>query len=368
MTQDFDVALKDRLARVAAAVPVEPATSVGRVRKAPVQAGWTARRTALGIVPVIAIVTVATLLGLARIGPFAPAASGPPVSPAGGATGPVSMTVIDGPFELTMRSAKGRYEVGESVDVVGSLTYRGADSSVMIGHGLGSPMAFGVIERIDGLFLVPSWRESCVTSVLGRDVPLERPFAKSGSFSGDNPAATDAAGFFEDPTLELPAGLWNLYVVADFGVGTCGVDRYLMRVDLAIVVGDAPGNVPSTPRPAATPAPEPTTAQPVAIDLATASTPAAPAAVCEIPLLAGTLELNDQTGLGLAMNDEHLPVRWPFGYTAWREAGDVVLRDGGGAFVARLGQSVSFGVVSYVGGTLVMCSKVGGIVPVPASS
>jgi hypothetical protein len=126
-------------------------------------------------------------------------------------------------------------------------------------------MAFGVIERVDGLFLTPAWRQSCERSVLERDIPLERPFTKSGSFSGDNPAASDAAGFFEDPTFELPAGTWHLYVVADFGVGDCGVDRHLLRADLEIVVqGAAVASTSAAPTqlsydPIPTNAPAPTT-------------------------------------------------------------------------------------------------------------
>lgn len=161
-------------------------------------------------------------------------------APAATSAAPVVDVVREGPFELAIESAKSRYAPSEPVDVKASLTYRGPERSVSIAHGDGSPMAFGVIERVEGLFLTPAWRGSCEPSVLERNVPLVRPFARSGSFSGDNPAATDAAGFFADPTLELPAGTWHLYVVADFGLGDCGVDRHLLRADLAIVVGDGP--------------------------------------------------------------------------------------------------------------------------------
>ncbi len=229
MTDDLELELRNRLAGLAAAVPVDAGSALHTPTAPVVRPGSTSRRFAVGaLAPLVAVVVVAIVAAsLSRIGPFAPAATGGT---------PVVAAVRDGPFELTITSAKSRYALREPVEVTASLTYQGPEGSVSIAHGLGSPMAFGVIERVDGLFLVPAWRQSCEPSVLVRDVPLERPFAKSGSFSGDNPAASNAEGFFEDPTLVLPAGTWHLYVVADFGVGDCGVDRHLLRADLVIVV------------------------------------------------------------------------------------------------------------------------------------
>ena len=231
MTDESDFDLRDRLVRLAAAVPVDMGGArldapIARV----VRPGSTSRRlTTGGLAPLVVVVVVAAAVAsLSTIGRFGPAATGGI---------PVVSAVRDGPFELTITSTRSSYALGELVDVSASLTYRGPDGSVSIAHGLGSPMAFGVVERVNGLFLTPAWRQSCERSVLERDVPLVRPFAKSGSFSGDNPAASNAASFFGDPTLELPAGTWHLYVVADFGVGGCGVDRYLLRTDIAIVVG-----------------------------------------------------------------------------------------------------------------------------------
>lgn len=263
-TDDLDVDLRARLGRLASAVPVDAGNPVGSPIVSAVRPGSTSRQFAGGaFAALVLVVGVATVgASLARIGPFAPSATG---------DGPVTSTVRNGPFELTIRSARSHYAPGDVIDVKASLTYRGPEASLSIAHAHGSPMAFGVVERVGSLFLIPAWRQSCERSTLEPGVPLERPFAKSGSFSGDNPAATNAAGFFEDPTLELPAGTWNLYVVADFGVGDCGVDRHLLRADLPIVVGDSPSDPSATlaasnlpiERPSAalpTAAPEPTTA------------------------------------------------------------------------------------------------------------
>ena len=228
MTDDFDRDLRSRLTRLAKSVPVDAGRTLRVLIVPVVRSGSTSRRFAVGaFAPLVAIVVVTVVASLSHIGPFAPAATG---------VAPVVSVVRDGPFELAITSTRPRYALGEAIDVKASLTYRGPAGSVSIAHGHGSPMAFGVVEPFNGLFLTPAWRQSCEHSVLELGVPLERPFAKSGSFSGDNPAASDAAGFFEDPTLELPVGTWHLFVVADFGIGDCGVDRHLLRADLKVVV------------------------------------------------------------------------------------------------------------------------------------
>lgn len=251
MTDDFDLEFRSRLAGLAAAVPVDAGSALRAPLGPVVRPGSTSRRFAVGAFTPLVVVVVATVIAsLSHIGPFAPAAT---------SNTPVVTTVRDGPFELTITSPKSRYELREPIGVTASLTFRGPEGSVSIAHGHGSPMAFGVIERVGGLFLTPGWRQSCEPSVLERDVPLERPFAKSGSFSGDDPAASNAEGFFKDPTLVLPAGTWHLYVVADFGVGDCGVgvDRHLMRADIEIGVlstaqddaADSQSTMPAAPQP-----------------------------------------------------------------------------------------------------------------------
>ena len=249
MTEDFEGELRDRLGALAAAVPIEREARLGIPERPRIRLASTSRGFSFGaVLPIVLVAVVATMLArIANVGPFA----------AGPAPSAVSATTSDGPFELTITSAKSSYALGEAIDVKAALIYRGLDTSVSIGHGYGSPMAFGVVEPVNGLGLVPVWRQSCERSVLEQNVPLERPFAKSGSFSGDNPAATDASGYFTDPTLVLPTGTWHLYVVADFGVGDCGLDRHLMRVDLAIGVqttprgnpAASPSNVPAVPQP-----------------------------------------------------------------------------------------------------------------------
>ena len=74
---------------------------------------------------------------------------------------------------------------------------------------------FGIRERVfGGINLTPASDLMFDHSTLTRDVPLTKPFAKSGEFSGDDPAAPSFRAFFADPILRLPAGTWHIYALA----------------------------------------------------------------------------------------------------------------------------------------------------------
>jgi hypothetical protein len=180
------------------------------------------------------------------------------------ANGPIEATTRSGDFELTVRSAKARYDVDEPIDIKASLAYHGS-GSVQIAHGqgaAGTAVGFGVEEPVIGdLRLSPVVAESCERSVLEPGNPLEVPFAKAGGgWSGDDPRAEEYREWFQDPVLRLPSGVWHAYAVAGFSIGTCSPDPIEMRVDLTIEVkvAEAPEVNPSpqvTPEPEAARAP-----------------------------------------------------------------------------------------------------------------
>ena len=260
MTGQFDAELRDRLAALAAAVPVASPLAVDRVTGAPVRSGSSGRRLAFGgLIPLLAIVLVATLAaGLARLGPLAPGATD--------GNGPVVATVADGLFELSIRSAKARYTPDQPIKVEASLTYRGSGEST-IGHAQGAPVAasnpqgpggpigFGIVEPVLLEFeLGPVWRESCERSTLVAGIPLTASFAKGGSFSGDDPLAELYRTYLADPALRLAHGTWHIYAVAEFSEGGCGGIRHVIRTEITI---DVEGEAVSTGIP-----PEPTVATP----------------------------------------------------------------------------------------------------------
>jgi hypothetical protein len=68
----------------------------------------------------------------------------------------------------------------------------------------------------------------------------------------------------------------------------------------------------------------------------------APAAVdaCDEALLAGELVASSQSGLAVRTADQVTEVLWPFGYSASRETGGLVLRDETGTVIAHEGHRV----------------------------
>lgn len=70
----------------------------------------------------------------------------------------------------------------------------------------------------------------------------------------------------------------------------------------------------------------------------------APSDACDQALLAGSLERQAQTGLGVGSSDLVVtPVQWPFGYSARKDGQGIVLVDQAGKVVAREHDRVEVG-------------------------
>jgi hypothetical protein len=217
MTDEFDFELRQRLDRLAAAVIVDRSGLLVPVATS-LRTGRVARRLASGLL--VPAVLVALLVGLLGSGVGRRPTATPGASPATSAStsianDPVTTTSVDGDFELTLRSAQAKYAAGEPLDVGASLTYHGPRDTVSICHDGGGPILFGVREKVlGGINLEPVSRLMFGRSTLTRDVPVTMPFAKSGGFSGDEPAAASFRAFFADPVFRLPVGTWHIYAVA----------------------------------------------------------------------------------------------------------------------------------------------------------
>jgi len=248
----LDPKLQARLEALAAAVPINVAAPRAAATAA-VQAGPSSRALALGFGPVVVAIALIAFATGAGFGPFA--------RPGVGSAGPVSQTVREGPFELTLSAPKGRYAAGEPVEATATLTFRGPASSVRIAHGLGAlggPIGFGTREPVLGaMALTPIVATACAGSTLEADAPLTVPFAKSGASTGDEVDSAVMQAYFADPVLRLQPGTWHLYATASFRLEQCTADanRYALTAEITIVVPDDLGAVP----PAATfpPTPEP---------------------------------------------------------------------------------------------------------------
>ena len=64
----------------------------------------------------------------------------------------------------------------------------------------------------------------CRPHELAPGEPMRRPFAKSGSWSADDPSAEFYEAYFRDPLLRLPPGRWEITAVTGFTAGgdDCG--------------------------------------------------------------------------------------------------------------------------------------------------
>jgi len=220
---------------------------VSQLQSGGVQGGSVGRtvRAPSGAIAVVAVVGL-VLLGALSLRPLI---SGQPA-----ATGPVSASTSQGPFELTIRAEHGQYGSQEAIGVVATLTYSGPDETIDISHegGIDAPktgIRFGIVEPVLGnLVLKPVSDLVCGGSTLRRGSPVEERFAKTGVFNGDEPLASAYQGFFKDPVLRLPAGTWHIYAQAAFGIGRdCPQPSINLTTTITIVIPDAAGSIPTHP-------------------------------------------------------------------------------------------------------------------------
>ena len=246
MKDDFDLRLRDRLDRLAAAVPAAPAVPSLDPRTHRPEVRGRAQFGALATVALLLMVVIGSgLLGVGRSG-------------GGEAVG----SVTDGAFTLTIRSPKDHYRPGESINAAATLEYV-RDGSIVVSttpHVVG----FGV-EQIGGPHRVdPATRMSCAHVSFERGQTEPYPFAKSGAFYPGMPdvdfitAYLNISGNVPDPVLRLPAGTWSIFAVADLAEGGCGGKvRHTLRAAITIVVEGADA---STPEPSTLVATAPTSA------------------------------------------------------------------------------------------------------------
>ena len=241
MTDPSDRDLRDRLARLSAAVPVDEApaaaTGSGRVVGGPVV--WSQASPGRLVAATVAVVVLAMAAWGGLIGRFG-ASSSPDAAP--------RSVVSDGMFELALSASRSRYGPSEPIVVSATLRYLGGDAALTIFHGLGAddgPVTFAVDEpvrlsdgglvRISGLF-----RDACRSSVIRPGSTLSVPFAKSGGnvVGSPSPGSDVLAAFFKDPGLRLPAGTWHLEALANLSLGGCGGERHQLRTSITVTVDD----------------------------------------------------------------------------------------------------------------------------------
>ena len=138
---------------------------------------------------------------------------------------PASAEATEGDFRLELVVQQERYRAGQPIIADVALTYVGAQPSVTL-WGSGTGVVGTRLRQLDG-DISHGWTATtdCHAYEVEREVPLRRPFGKSGSFDADGPLATFYEAYFRDPLLRLPPGRWEITAVTGFTIGgdDCGV-------------------------------------------------------------------------------------------------------------------------------------------------
>lgn len=308
---DLDTDLRNRLSRLADAVPVVPGR-LDPVHRSSVAARRTVRMA--WVTPLVFLVAV--VLGSWLLNRVGPGASDPDA--------PRRSTVVKGDFELSLEAPRGAFRTDEPIDVRASLVYRGPDASTTIGYGALGPIEF----TIPGILLPPSPPEICEELVLRRDVPLTD---RLSSFNGT------------PDTSRLPHGIHEVSAGAAFRVGDCQAGVAELETMITLSVADDENDIPIR------------TLWPKG-------------GACALMSHTGWVALHMDTGLGV--RDADGTVRgalWPSGYSAHRDAdGVAVLVDAAGQPVARENDAISFGGGAAGGdGPIALCDVDG---PLPRAT
>ena len=135
-------------------------------------------------------------------------------------------------YRVTITTDRTEFRAADAVPISTTLTYLGpAAASAWWGSGSG-PIRF-LVEQLDG----PLRTGGLMTADCGGPHPMPRgvgstiPFVKSGS-------ATDMPdGWFDDPQIHLPPGLWRITAETAFDLATvCGGEDIQMDASLVLRV------------------------------------------------------------------------------------------------------------------------------------
>ena len=235
MTGPADPELRDRLARLAAAVPVnEPVSATpeaGHLVRGPVV--WRRSAPSRLAVATVVVATLAVVVWGGVTGRFGPAGPG------------ASSVVNDGTFELTLAASKSRYSASDPIVAHATLRYLGSDPSVTIFHSEIGPVGFAIDEPVPlagggAVQLSAISRLMCTSSVLRPGIPLDVAFSKSGGNTAGSPPPSDdvVRAFFGDPVLRLPVGTWHLVALASLSLDSCGGEKHQLQARITIKIDE----------------------------------------------------------------------------------------------------------------------------------
>jgi hypothetical protein len=133
----------------------------------------------------------------------------------------VRSTVRDSNFELSLEASEATFRAEEPIPVHATLTYLGPDQRAALSSEYPEGVYFD-LEQLDGPLDMSGGgsRLICHASGLQRAAPATILFQKAGAFSSDDPYGDFWQGYFSDPTLRLPAGLWRVTAHLKTAIGT----------------------------------------------------------------------------------------------------------------------------------------------------
>jgi len=135
-------------------------------------------------------------------------------------------------YRTTIATDRTVFRAADAVPITTTLTYVGpAAASAWWGSGSG-PIRF-LVEQLDG----PIRTGGLMTADCGGPHPMPRGVASTVPFVKSGPATGVPDGWFDDPQIHLPPGLWRITAETAFDLATvCGGGDILMDASLVIRV------------------------------------------------------------------------------------------------------------------------------------
>lgn len=176
------------------------------------------------------LVALATFL---VIGCAASPPSGPTAEPIGR---PIRAEARQADFRLVLQAADGHFAAGAPIGLATELSYLGSQPRLNL-VGSGSGLVQVSLQQLDGnLRISAAATADCAPHTIAPGAPLAQLYAKSGSWSGDDPNAAFYKAFFADPLLRLPRGAWRIVAIAQFYVDECGGQSHELQATLDLQV------------------------------------------------------------------------------------------------------------------------------------
>lgn len=145
-------------------------------------------------------------------------------------------TDVEGRFRLTLTLPRSSWRSNEPIDGTARLMLTEGAATTL--HGSGSGMIAFSFREIGGTRSVgPAVPADCASHPIAPEAPIVSPIVKSGAWADSDPNAAFYRAFLNDPLVRLPAGDWDIVVIAEFGDGaTCTASPFSLETSVRVHV------------------------------------------------------------------------------------------------------------------------------------